>query len=326
MTSLAVRRLTAGLLSFAACSAVLAGCGLTTATRTTAEPVPAVVTSPTTTTGGSHATSRPSDTLARRQGPTPAPTSTTTSRRDTTGLAASFAALRSRLGGEVGFAVAPVGPESGTDDVTRMGPLQSDVAWSTSKVPLAIDALRRGATASVPSNIRAAITASDNAAAQRLWDGLGGGTAAGTAVDKVLRTMGDTHTVTNTRRIRPAYTAFGQTVWTATDQARTAASLSCSTDPNARTVYRLMGQVEAGQAWGLGRHAGSHFKGGWGPDRSGRYLVRQMGVVSRGGHPIMGVSILAKPADGSFSAAIAQIDAVTTWLYDHLQSLPAGHC
>ncbi len=248
------------------------------------------------------------------------------SRPDLGDLTLSFDSLEVRLGGAIGLAVAPVGQTTDPADVTRLGPLQSDVAWSTAKVPLAIGALRHKTADRDSSDVRASITASDNAAAQRLWDGLGGGRTAGTAVDSVLRALGDTRTMTNTRRSRPPYTAFGQTVWTATDQSRVVAALACSSDPSARVVYRLMGQVEAGQSWGLGRRAGSHFKGGWGPDRAGRYLVRQMGVLSVNGSPILGVSILAKPADGSFAAGIIQVDAVAAWLSKHLHAFPTGHC
>lgn len=241
-------------------------------------------------------------------------------------LTASFEALQVRLGGEIGVAVAEVTAHPTQADVTQLGTLQTDVAWSTSKVPLAIAALRNDAFGPVESNVHAAITASDNAAAQRLWDSLGDGSGAGRAVDTALRSLGDTATVASTRRTRPDFTAFGQTRWSAGAQARVAAALACDVEPNARSVYTLLGQVEPGQAWGLGQRAGAHFKGGWGPDPSGSYLVRQMGVVVVSGQPVLGVSILAKPGDGSFASGVNQVDAVAGWLYDHLEAFPAGHC
>ncbi|MGY2061207.1 hypothetical protein ACW9HQ_40590, partial [Nocardia gipuzkoensis] len=57
-------------------------------------------------------------------------------------LAASFAAYSSPLSGIVGFACAPVGG----GPVVELGEWSGGVAWSTSKVPLAVAALRAAPT------------------------------------------------------------------------------------------------------------------------------------------------------------------------------------
>ncbi len=41
-----------------------------------------------------------------------------------------------------------------------------------------------------------------------------------------------------------------------------------------------MSQVAPNQTWGIGDIAGAEFKGGWGPSPSGKYLVRQIGVLT----------------------------------------------
>lgn len=142
--------------------------------------------------------------------------------------------------------------------------------------------------------------------------------------DAALRSLGDAHTVTNAVQTRAGFTPFGQTRWSVDDQARAAAALPC--ESRARKVYALMGQVEAGQSWGLGVRSGTHFKGGWGPDPAGRYLVRQMGVIVVAGRPAVGVAILSKPASGTFNGGVQALNAVAGWLYGHVDRLPTGRC
>ena len=60
-----------------------------------------------------------------------------------------------------------------------------------------------------------------------------------------------------------------------------------------------MGQVEPSQTWGIGGIPGSEFKGGWGPSPSGKYLVRQIGVLTTPAGNIA-VAIAAEPESGSF--------------------------
>lgn len=240
-------------------------------------------------------------------------------------LTASFARLQSQLGGRIGLAVVPVGSAGRTQPgAVQLGTLTSEVAWSTSKVPLVIAALSRTSGSSVQTLARAAITKSDNAAAERLWRGLGNATAAGNSMNSVLVALGDPTTRTQTRVVRAGFSAFGQTQWTAKDQAKVASALPCS--QHARTVYDLMGKIDRSQAWGLGTISGARFKGGWGPDTQGRYVVRQMGVLIVKGVPVMGVSILSKPSDGSFSAGTSALTAIAHWLAAHLAAFPKGHC
>ena len=143
-----------------------------------------------------------------------------------------------------------------------LGTVDGGVAWSTSKVPIAMAAIEAG-TANA-NDLRQAITASDNAAAERLWSGLGPPTKAARLADAQLRAAGDASTRMEATTLRSEFTAFGQTAWGVADQARFVAGMACTkTGPQ---VLRLMGQVIPGQRWGLGRTgAAAQMKGGWGP-------------------------------------------------------------
>ena len=63
-------------------------------------------------------------------------------------------------------------------------------AWSTIKVPLVIAAMRKQNTGPVTAPMTAAITESDNAAAESIWAGLGDPDNAATQVEAVLRETG----------------------------------------------------------------------------------------------------------------------------------------
>ncbi|WP_072816269.1 hypothetical protein [Rhodococcus zopfii] len=220
-----------------------------------------------------------------------------------------FDAFAAQLPARVGLAIVPVG---GGQAVTA-GTLPADLAWSTIKVPLALAAL--AADPAQAGNAAAAITVSDNAAAQAMWDSLGAGTSAAAAVQQVLARFGDPSTVVQPEVTRPGYTAFGQTLWPLTAQAQFAAALPCH--PDAEQVLALMGQVSAEQSWGLGTLPGARFKGGWGPDPTGGYLVRQFGIVDTGTGQIA-VAVAAAPTTGAFDDAIAVLDRVASWLAPRL--------
>ena len=228
---------------------------------------------------------------------------------------ASFGKLAAGLGGEVGVAFGPAGLDQ---PVTTLGPLQTGVAWSTAKVPVAVATVR--ADGGSPSDdhaglMRSAITASDNAAAESLWSGLGGGTAAGAKVQAVLSDAGDGDTQVQTERVRSGFTAFGQTEWPLPQAERLAAALPCL--DGAGPVLDLMGQVTADQRWGLGQAgANQRFKGGWGPDESGRYLVRQLGLIDVDGGTVA-VAIASKPSDGSLESGSAQLTQLAQWVAEH---------
>jgi hypothetical protein len=230
---------------------------------------------------------------------------------------ASFSRLAGSLSGQQGLAVSPLGLDR---HVERIGAIRTAVAWSTSKVPVAMAVIAGGGQTAQQANLRQAITASDNAAAERLWSSLGGGQSAAAAADQQLRDAGDTHTSVEYRTLRGGgYTPFGQTNWALTDQARFTAGLACS--HAGKQLLSLMNQVVAGQRWGLGS-AGvdAQFKGGWGPGSTpgagGGYLDRQMGVLTIHGKPLA-VTIATRPADGSHETGTRNLTAIARWVVAH---------
>lgn len=233
-------------------------------------------------------------------------------------LAAEFGVLESAAGGPIGLALVPVGG----GPATVLGTWTSGVAWSTAKVPLAVAALRHGGEAML-ADATAAIESSDNAAADALWVSLGDSAAAGAAVESVLRQGGDPATTIQRERIRPDFSAFGQTEWSTHDQATFAAGLSCI--PDAAPVVEMMNNVVSDQQWGLGQLSDAAFKGGWGPGVDGGYAVRQVGIVTTVAGRV-GVAIAAQPDSGSFADGTAMLDAVGGWLELRSSRLPAGHC
>lgn len=230
---------------------------------------------------------------------------------------ASFKQLAASLDGAEGLAVSATGLDQ---RVERVGSLLGGVAWSTSKVPVAMAVIDSGHASSQQANLTSAITASDNAAATRLWSSLGGGQTAARAADDELRKAGDHQTSIEYRRLRgDAYTPFGQTAWTLKDQLRFTAGLPCS--KAGRAVLELMAHVADGQSWGIGA-AGvpAGFKGGWGPGSrlgaAGGYLDRQMGIMTVNGKPLA-VAAATIPADGSHESGTDNLTAIARWLIRH---------
>lgn len=224
----------------------------------------------------------------------------------------------SRYGGTAGVAVAAPGAAPVSGGTWATGP-----AWSTAKVPVAVAAIAQD-----PGDQRlrdlasAAIRLSDNASAEALWASLGDPQTAGAQTQAVVRGLGDRHTVVQWERIRPPFTAFGQTQWALADQAVAAAGLPCLA--SAAPVLDLMGRIDPSQAFGLGHVPGARFKGGWGPDPSGRYLTRQFGVIGAGsGH--VGVAIAAQPAAGSFEAGQGALSLMAERLAG-VGGLPGAAC
>jgi hypothetical protein len=187
---------------------------------------------------------------------------------------------------------------------------------------LVIAALREERPPVVTDAMKTAITESDNAAAESLWAGLGDPVTAAAKVDAVLRQAGD-RTAVQSQRTRPEFSAFGQTEWSLTDQARFMSMAVC--DKVNAPVFALMGEIQPDQKWGIGTLPGSQFKGGWGPSPAGSYLVRQFGVLAspRG---MIAVALAAQPASGTFDDGIAALTEMAGWLTAHLSALPAGHC
>ncbi|WP_153415059.1 serine hydrolase [Nocardia macrotermitis] len=233
-------------------------------------------------------------------------------------LAADFASLLPTLGGHAGMAIMAVGG----DTVASMGDWTTGAAWSTMKVPLTLAVLN--SNGNTPSYaMSAAITESDNNAADSLWQSLGTPDQAAQSVQKILQQGGDTTTRVPSIRARADYSAFGQAAWALGDQARFAAHLPCL--PDASTVTDLMGKVVPGQQWGLGHLDNVVFKGGWGPDPSGNYLVRQFGLVTTPNGQ-MAVAIAAQANSGSFDDGTAMLNKIVPLITQHLSALPAGTC
>jgi hypothetical protein len=232
---------------------------------------------------------------------------------------ASFRRLERKLGGTSGLAVSAVGLDP---MVREVGTLREGVAWSTIKVPIAMAVERRAdghPSASEQSLLTRAITASDNSAAVALWSSLGTPDAAAAAVRGVLAETGDTSTRVETQILRPGFTSFGQTHWSLVAQQRFIAGLPCL--PNSAPVRSLMEQVVADQRWGLGTFgADTQFKGGWGPEPDGRYLVRQMGIVRLTGGRRLAASMATMPADGTFETGTASLTEIAQWLIAHVDA------
>jgi hypothetical protein len=257
--------------------------------------------------------------------PTPPPTAATptapaaSATNNPPALATEFSQLETSLQAKMGIAISAVGNGQA---VTTWGDWPQGPAWSTVKVPLVIAAYRHQEPRRLTDMMKAAITESDNTAAESLWDELGDPTTAAQQVQQILQQAGDPTTV-ESRRLRPEFTAFGQTIWSLINQVRFTAGAFC--DPENEPIFDLMGQVKPDQSWGIGNIAGTRFKGGWGPSRSGRYLVRQLGVLRVTAGEVA-VAIAAEPASGSFEDGTKDLDEVAKWLTNHLEALPAGQC
>lgn len=235
-----------------------------------------------------------------------------------TALAADFAQLQSQLNAQIGIGVSAVGGAT----PSTLGDWQTGPAWSTIKVPLAIAALREENPPQVTAAMKAAITESDNTAAESIWEGMGDPVTAAHKVEAVLKEAGDATTV-QSQKIRPEYTAFGQTIWPLAEQARFLAFAVC--DSRNTPIFSLMGQVEEDQRWGMGAIPDAQIKGGWGPSLTGSYLVRQIGILSTPSGQIA-VAMSAAPASGSFADGTHDLTEMANWLTAHMAALPAGHC
>lgn len=211
------------------------------------------------------------------------------------------------FGGTAGIAV------SDGVTVTSAGDDTAYPAWSTSKVPIAIAALRQDPSLTAPA--AAAITASNNEAAETLWLSLPAG-----AADQVLAEGGAPVTM-NTVKIRPEFSVFGQTAWSPSSQATFAANLPCVA--GSAPVLELMGQVNSDQTYGIGQLPGARFKGGWGPDPSGSYQVRQFGRFA-GPNGDIAVALTAIPASGQYGDAQAMASMMATQLAG--ATLPTATC
>ena len=234
------------------------------------------------------------------------------------GLAADLEALeREHPEAQVSAALAPVGTSGGVD---VLGDAATLVAWSTIKVPLSLAVTRSTSGAAAGPDIEAALTASDNAAAARLWDNLGAGEEAALAVESQLRRGGDDRTRVPPQVTVPGYSPFGQAAWGLSDQARFTAALPCLS--GSAPITEAMGRVVDGQRWGLGTIDGARFKGGWGPTPGG-YVVRQMGLLpgTKGG-----TAVAVQARTGTHEQGTAVLTEVARVLREHSADLPTGSC
>jgi hypothetical protein len=276
---------------------------------------------------------RPDTNRTATTGPTPSTVQpTTTSPAPQRGLLspadrASFQRLERALGGSSGLVASGIGLAR---PMSMLGTLRTGVAWSTIKVPIALAVESRASGRPTPTEqelLTRAITASDNAAAEALWEGLGSPEAAAAAVQSVLVAGGDASTTVETRVLRPGFTSFGQTRWSLVGQQHFIAALPCLA--NSLPVLSLMHQVVPVQRWGLGTlSAQAQIKGGWGPDADGRYLVRQMGIISLANGRSIAVSMATIPSDGSFTTGTGNLTRLAEWLIAHVDAsrVPGVRC
>ncbi|ORV63748.1 serine hydrolase [Mycobacterium gastri] len=225
-------------------------------------------------------------------------------------LQQSFEELSATVPAIIGLAVAA----PGRTDASALGRWSTGVAWSTIKVPLVIAALRRDRSRAKDLAVNA-ITESDNVAAEVLWSQLGDPADAARQVQTVLREAGDADTVVESRRLRPGFTAFGQTRWPLDRQAWFAAHLPGLA--GAVGVTDLMHQLCSDHRWGLAAK-GVAAKGGWGPGNAGDYLVRQFGFFpTESGYA--GVALAAQTA--KFQTGVDVLNRMTDWLVNHFREL-----
>ncbi|WP_174361636.1 hypothetical protein [Nocardia paucivorans] len=234
-------------------------------------------------------------------------------------LAAGFADLQAAQEGQIGLAIMPVGG----DRPVVLGNWTTGPAWSTMKVPLAIAAVRKN-SGKTNYSVSAAITASDNSAADALWDSLGTPQQAAAAVQDVLREAGDTVTTVPAKRARTDYSAFGQAEWALADQVLFASRLPCLS--GSKVVVDLMDEVASSQQWGLGAEFDkAEYKGGWGPDTSGDYLVRQFGLVPTTGGKLA-IALAAQPDSGTYSDGVSMVNKIAALVSEHLDEFTGGVC
>jgi hypothetical protein len=247
-------------------------------------------------------------------------------------VSASFAQLSSTLPGDIELAVAPLGAGS-----TKI--LGADVpahGWSTTKVPVLVALLKargaRGLTAQENLLAHSAITESNNESILALFgdlEGIEGGLDGASAyIQQLFRQSGDDETVVTTAPPPPgAVTTFGQTEWRPSEAVKFFRALGngCLL-PAAQSSYvlNLMENIEPSESWGLGSAGFSSvaFKGGWGPEPSGAYLVRQSGIIDVGSSRGVAVSIVAFPSSGSFSTGTQMLTDTAVWLRHELRLVP----
>jgi hypothetical protein len=252
------------------------------------------------------------------------PTATAPTATSPSGLAADFAHLQSGLHAKVGLVVRAVGAGPEMQVVLGTSDFADQPAWSTIKVPLVMAAMRQHNIDRPTPPMVAAITESDNAAAESIWESLGDPETASAEVSTVLRETGDP-TIVESRKLRREYSASGQTRWSLTNQAMFLSASAC--DPRNQPVLDLMDEVTSDQrSWGVGPLPGTRIKGGWGPSPSGHYLVRQIAIVAAGQRGSAVVAMAAEPESGSFADGTRVLTEIGDWLRTRIDDAPAAQC
>lgn len=225
-------------------------------------------------------------------------------------LESVVADVEATFGGQLGVATA------NSNGAVAAGFQTASPAWSTVKVPIAIAALRTRPEQRVDAEL--AITISDNDAAERLF------ASSGTEDVNTVLAEGGVGTKVNDVLLRPGFSTFGQTALSVSEEAVLAGQLACieGADP----VLEMMGRVDSSQAYGLGAVEGTRFKGGWGPDTSGSYQVRQFGLLPRNDGTLAPVALTALPGDGAYATGQAMLTHAAIALAAQTQSLPAAEC
>lgn len=243
--------------------------------------------------------------------------------------AAEFKSFAAGLDGEAGLVVGS--PESLG---ARLGRPQIGPAWSTIKVPIALAMLEAaegpdGLRPEQKARMKEALTLSDNEAAAALYADLGTEGEAAHAVTGILRDAGDEKTRVSTIA-RDGFSAYGQTEWSLRRQHQFMSALvsGCLVDgASSEHVLDLMGHVTSDK-WGLAAvgHP-ARWKGGWGPDPAGNYLLRQMGAVDIDGEQLL-VTLVVRPADGSFESGQKEATELARWAVEHAAGMagPPAAC
>lgn len=273
--------------------------------------------------------SRPREAEAKREDPREA---VRAERRRTRALLRAAASAAVDAGGAgTGAAVGTFGPGS----VARAGDVRATHAWSTMKVGVLSAVLRARRAGDLPGGTtpttteraaaRTALTASDNAAALRLFaeleDAFGGVDGASSAVESALGD-GTGAAIPVNRARRESFSTFGQTELALTSGVRFFGGLAAGCVlPRADTAYvtGLMRRVVPDQRWGLGTPswgAPVAFKGGWGPEAGGRFVAVQYGVLRRGRRGVV-VGIAAE-VSGGLEAATPVLTRMAAALQDAL--------
>ncbi len=241
----------------------------------------------------------------------------------------SLKEFASRYGNTASIAVTGLDGKSSP----AVGDTRAPYAWSTAKILIVAQTLLdSGGPANLTEEqrnlISSSLSTSDNEAAaalhRQIEAGHGGLQGAADAMNQLLRKAGDESTSISTQG-RSTYSTYGQTLWSSQAQATFMSALmrGCVLDGQSTTFLReQMGNVVPDQRWGLGEVQSPAFKGGWGPDPDGKYLVRQVGVVPAGDGNLYAVAFTARPEDGSFESGQRLASDIAHWLQQHVSSAP----